>query len=563
MTSGLSPDASDGAEPRLAERDLTSGAGAARDSLTMGAWTMVSRVTGVARVLSIGAILGPTALGNTYQLTNGIPNLVYYGFLAGSLFSSLLVPTLVAHMDGPDSTGPGRVAGGFLGVALLALGIVAPFVVLLLPHILSLTGIGASHVDVREQVHLAGLLGVMVMPQVLGYAVIGTSAATMNARHRFALTAAAPAIENVAIIAILLLFRLYFGAGEGGDSTSSGGLLLLGLGSTAAVGIHATLQWWGAYRCGVSLRPRAGWSDPEVRSIIRRSLPALAQSGLVALQVLTLLLVASRVPGGTIAMQIALNFYALPIALAATPVALALLPRLSRLYQSDRGAEFHDTYVRGLRLALFMTIPAACGYLALAGYIAHTVAVGRMDTTAGVSMVSWALAAVAVGLLGQSTFFLATQAAYSTGDTHTPLVAMVAQAGVCLCLCACALRLDGEAVVGVAGASYSVANLVGATLLLVRLRRRFPAGRERLRGSLLRTAVASVAMTGPTALVANLVNESTPGEVGWASALAAAGVVGLAVFIGVAALLRSPELSWLRGGMLGSVPARPVTETSS
>ena len=43
----------------------------------------------------------------------------------------------------------------------------------------------------------------------------------------------------------------------------------IGVGSTAAVTIHAATQWWGAYRLGVALVPWAGWNDHEVRRIIR------------------------------------------------------------------------------------------------------------------------------------------------------------------------------------------------------------------------------------------------------------------------------------------------------
>jgi len=61
-------------------------------------------------------------------------------------------------------------------------------------------------------------------------------------------------------------------------------------------------------------------------------LPSLAQAGLMAFQVLTLLVVANRLPGGVVAFQIALNFYYLAIAVGATPVALSLLPRLARMH---------------------------------------------------------------------------------------------------------------------------------------------------------------------------------------------------------------------------------------
>ena len=80
----------------------TAALSAAGDSLTVAAWTVVSRVTGLVRIAAIGAVLGPTLLGNTFQFTNALPNLLYYGLLAGSLFSSLLVPALVHHVDVQD-----------------------------------------------------------------------------------------------------------------------------------------------------------------------------------------------------------------------------------------------------------------------------------------------------------------------------------------------------------------------------------------------------------------------------------------------------------------------------
>ncbi len=123
--------------------DAAAAAAAAGDSITVAAWTIVSRVTGVAKFACIGAVLGPTFLGNTYQFTNSLPNLVYYGFLAGSLFSSLLVPAVVRHIDAGDRRASERVAGGFLGITLVALLLIAPVAITLGPLVLrfaSLTG---------------------------------------------------------------------------------------------------------------------------------------------------------------------------------------------------------------------------------------------------------------------------------------------------------------------------------------------------------------------------------------------------------------------------------------
>src|SRR6201984_1010263 len=111
-------------------------AAAARDSMTVAGWTIPSRVIGVIKFAVIGAVLGPTFFGNTYQFTNSLPNLLYYGLLAGSLFSSLLVPALVRHLDAGDRRASERVAGGFLGMSLVALVVIAPLAIGLGPQAL-------------------------------------------------------------------------------------------------------------------------------------------------------------------------------------------------------------------------------------------------------------------------------------------------------------------------------------------------------------------------------------------------------------------------------------------
>ncbi|HYU66837.1 MAG TPA: lipid II flippase MurJ, partial [Jatrophihabitantaceae bacterium] len=129
------------------ETDATHGlrdSGTAGDSITLAAWTLVSRATGVFKIAAIGAVLGPTFFGNAYQFTNALPNLIYFGFLAGSMFSSLLVPALVRHIDAGDREASERVVGGFLGLTLVALLAVLPLAILLGPLVLKVATLGGT-----------------------------------------------------------------------------------------------------------------------------------------------------------------------------------------------------------------------------------------------------------------------------------------------------------------------------------------------------------------------------------------------------------------------------------
>ncbi|MCW2691046.1 MAG: putative peptidoglycan lipid flippase [Mycobacterium sp.] len=521
---------------------------AAGDSIAVAVWTLVSRITGVVKIAAIGAVLGLTFFGNAYQFTNSLPNLIYFGLLAGSLFSSLLVPALVGHIDAGDRAASERVAGGFLGMTLVALGAAVPLAVLFGPAVLSLAASGAgSSAGAQEQV--GRWLILMFIPQLFLYGVVGAATASMNACRRFALAAAAPAFENIGTIAVLAACAIIFGTGTRVDAVPNGELLLLGLGTTGAVALHAAAQWWGAKRAGIRLVPRAGWRDAEVRVVVRRALPSMAQAGLVALQVLTLLVLANRVAGGVVAFQIALNFYFLAVALGATPVALSLLPRLARMHVDGDAAGFRDTLVHGYALGLFIAIPAAVGYLGLAVPMARAISFGRMGTANGVMLVAGALAALSVAVVAQTAFMIATYTSYARKDTRSPLISMTLQALTCLSLASIALTVHGTAVLVVLGLAYSTSIIVAALHLSVRLARDLGPGQARLGPSLARTTFGAVVMIGPAWLVARACLAWIGPPLGSRIGIVAATAVGILVFLAVQTLLRTPELAWLSAGL--------------
>lgn len=536
-------------DPATPDDDLTSASGTARDSMTVGLWTSVSRATGVVRVIVIGAVLGPTFFGNVYQLTNYLPNLIFYGFLAGSLLISLLVPALVRYIDTGRPEETARISGGFLGVSWIALLAAAPLAVLAVPLLLRAVSVGESAGLEAEQIAQARLLLVLALPQIFLYAVIASATAVSYAHRRYTLAAAAPALENIGVIVVLGLVALVYGVEHGDGAIPTGELVLLGLGSTAAVALHASVQWWGAHRFGVSLRPRNGWRDPEVRTVIRRASRSLMQAGLLAVQVLVLLLVSSRVAGGTVAMQIALNFYHLPLALAAAPVALALLPRLARLQDREQRGSFAEAYTRAIALAVFLVTPAAFGYIVLSEALAHSVAAGQMNTGAGVALVAGSLAAISLGLVGETFFVVSTQAAYSRGDAGMPLRSMSLQAVVCLALAVPAFLVDDERIVTVLGAAYAAAALTGGLHLYSRVRRSCGPTPQRLWPSLLRIGLAVAVMVPVVYVAAELATSLVDGRPGWILAVLVGSLSGAVTYGLVHLLLRSAELGWLLDGV--------------
>ena len=68
-----------------------------RSAAGMGAAAAVSRAFGGLRVVVIAAVLGTTFLGNAFQSSNSVSNVLFELLAAGAL-SAVLVPTFVNHL---------------------------------------------------------------------------------------------------------------------------------------------------------------------------------------------------------------------------------------------------------------------------------------------------------------------------------------------------------------------------------------------------------------------------------------------------------------------------------
>jgi murein biosynthesis integral membrane protein MurJ len=538
------------AEP-LGGSDLTAPEGAVSDSLSVAVWTLVSRFTGVLRGITIAAVLGATYFANTFQFTNSLPNLVFYGLLAGSMFSSLLVPALVGHIDSGNRSAEARTAGGLLGMAMLGMLAIVPAAALATPWLLRLGSAGAADsAAASSQVHVGAVLVLLLLPQVPLYAIVGTATAVMNAHRRFALAAAAPAIENLGTIAVLGVVAVLYTQVATEQSVPLSLLLLLGLGTTGAVMLHASVQWWGARRVGIVLLPKAGWHDPQVRATIRRALPALAQAALAALLLGALSLAADRVPGGVVAFQLAANFYFLPIALAASPVALSLVPRLSRMTAPVQAGMFRDTYVRGLAFACFFAVPAATAYFVLSGAIAGGIGFGAFGAADGRGLISAALGGLAPAIVGETLFLVTTYACYARKDTRNPLRGMVIQAIVCTAGIAAVVHLHGTALLTGLGLAFSAGSVAAAWYLVRKLRQELPRGGEQgLRLSIEQTAISSAIMILPAWAGAEFLASRLTGAPGRLATMLLVSLGGAGIYFAAQAVLGSQQLKWLTGAV--------------
>ena len=514
--------------------------GLVRDTATITFWNAVSRVTGFVRVLAVGAALGTTFLGNTYQSSNLVSNILFE-LLAAGLLSAPLIPAFVAFLQRDRRDDAERLAGSLLTLSGAVLGTVAVVGMVLAPWIMRLLTVGVHDPAVRaSEVRVGAFWLWFFLPQVLLYAVGGIASALLNAQHRFAAVAFAPVANNVVVTTIMVAFIvLRSGGGLPGLGIGLGLRVLLGLGTTLGVLAMALVPVIALRRSGMRLRPRpVDRSDPALRSVGRVGFWGAMFLGSMQLLIAVTLVLANQVEGGVVAYQIAFTFFLLPYALLAQPIFTAVYPRLSADAAAGRWPAFASDTAAAVRATCFFILPSAGLLAALAGPALRLVRLGALDR-AGAELVGRVLAAYALGLAGYSLLLLLVRAATAADAAKdAAVVGLGTLAGGAALMIVGSAAASGTGKVVALGLGWSVAVTLGAVALFAAVRRRAGVAMP-VASTAARSAVAAAAGGLVAWAVVNALGY-TSGRLDAALALIAGALTGLAAIALVQWALRTP-----------------------
>ena len=512
------------------------GTSLSRNTAVMAAGTLLSRLTGFARLVALAYALGFSRLTDTYNLANVTPNIVYELVLGGVL-SATLVPVFVDRLSRDDDEEAWRAISAVVTAATAVLVVLTVAFFLLAPVLIRLYTLGNDTGSAGDQRAVATTLLRMFAPQVAFYGMVTVTTAVLHARRRFAAPMFTPVLNNLVVIGVLLALphvadRLSLRAMRG----QAGALALLGLGTTSGVVAMALALLPALRHARVRLRPVWAPGHEAVRAELRLSGWTF---GFVAANQVTLwivLVLANGRRGDVSAYQAGQIFFLLPHGVFAVSVMSALLPDLSE----DWARRDVDGYRRGigvgLRTIATVMVPAAVGYICLARPIV-TVALehGALEPSSAATTAT-VLALLAVGLPGFSAYLFLTRAYQAMQDTRAMFFLYLVENTINVVV---ALALYPVMKVGGLALAYAVAYTGGTAVALAHLGRRI-GGVEAVAvvRSWLRVLVASAAMASAVVAVAVLVEPDLLEVV-------TAVVTGAAVYVLAARALGVEEVSAL------------------
>ncbi|KRS19866.1 murein biosynthesis integral membrane protein MurJ [Roseovarius indicus] len=384
--------------------------------LTVGGWTLMSRILGFVRDVLIAGFLGPGILMDAYVAAFRLPNM-FRRFFAEGAFNAAFVPMFSKRLEADEN--PEAFASLALSGLSLVLLTLTALSMIFMPVLVYATAEG-FYGDARFDVTVE--YGRIVFPYIFFISLAALLSGVLNATGRFAAAAAAPVVLNVLLVTAMTVAWIM------GGPVAQALIWTIPFAGIAQL----ALVWAAADRAGIRVRPvRPRWT-PEMKHLVSVAVPAALAGGVVQINLLVGQLVASNYEKAVSWLYSADRLYQLPLGVVGIAVGIVLLPDLSRRLKAGDDTGARNALSRAGELSLALTIPCAIALmiipLPLVSVLFERGAFGPDDTAAtalAVAIYGLGLPAFVLQKILQPVFF-------AREDTKSPfrfaLVAMVVNA---------------------------------------------------------------------------------------------------------------------------------------
>jgi putative peptidoglycan lipid II flippase len=540
----------------------------------IGAMTLVSRFTGLAREIVAGHYLGTGSVASAFTVAFTIPNLFRKLFGEGALsaaFIPLYAQAMKREQDGKPDHGHhsaqefAAASVNLLCMILLALTIVGELILFALIHL--------NHSLLPDRVLTLKFTAIM-LPYVLlicGTAFLG---AILQVHKRFGAPAAAPIILNVCHVAVVLI---------GAKMLS----LHKGLPEPQTIALQTTLGYWlslfvlvagvmqlmillpSLRSVGFRFQPVLHVWTPAIRRMLKLTVPVAVGAGVLQLSVLldkgiSVVLMQDKDAAGHVVthftafghvvrypmengaparLNLAQFLYQFPLGVFAIALATAIFPNLSAVALDKDRAHFKHVLRQGIEATLFEGFAASAGLILIREPAVRLLFQHGQIGAHSADLIAKSVLFYSAAIWAFSLQQILNRAYYAVHDTATPLVMSMVTLGVNL-----AVELP-LAWTNLGEAGMAVGTLVSfaaqAIVMLFMLDRRLGGlGLRQLVIPVLKMLLATLLM-----IAACMVIQDSPayphgsGRTVWAVQLVLVMGIGAAVYLGACAAMGTETLA--------------------
>lgn len=452
----------------------------ARAAGSVSGATLISRILGFVRDVIIAQLFGTKMVADAFFVAYRIPNLLRRLLGEGAL-TAAVVPVFTEYLTTKSKEEVWKLANILFTIFILIFIITVATGVFFSPEIVRL--IAPGYYQSPEKYALTVQLTRLMFPYLLFVGMAALTMGMLNSLRIFFIPALGPVFLNISMIVFALLLTPHL---EEPIFALAAGVLVGGM-------MQFLIQIPSLMKKGFKYKIDLDTKNPGIRKIAVLMMPAILGMAVTEINIFVDTLLASLLPEGSVSyLYYGSRLVQFPQGVFAVAIGIAILPTFSQQAAKGQIEEIKETLSFGIRLVLFITIPATVGLIILGEPIINLLfergAFVHQSTTA----TAYALFYYAFGLCAFSGVKVIVPAFYSLKDTATPAKIAVYSMIVNIFL---NLLLMGPLKHGGLALATSLSSLMNVILLIIILRRRLGSlkGREILL-SVIKLSIASIIM---------------------------------------------------------------------
>jgi len=494
----------------------------------IGVATFSSRILGFIRDMVLAQLFGATPAADAFFVAYRIPNLLRELFAEGSM-SSAFIPVFTEYQTLKSKRDAWELASAVFttlltivtGITIIGIVAASGIVWLLAP---------GFH-DEPAKLEMTTLLTRIMFPYLIFISLAALAMGILNSLRAFAAPAFSPVFFNIVIISCAYFL----------SPMLPEPIVGVAVGVVAGGAAQFAMQLPGLKLRGMLFGFRHEPGHPGVRRIGWLMVPSLLGLSVTQINITVSTVLSSFFAGGPTYLFYGMRLIQFPLGIFGVALATAILPTLSSQAARKALDELRTTLGFGLRMILFIILPAMLGLILLRQPIVHLFFEHGSFTHDDTVMTATAVLCYAVGLWAFAGVRIIVSAFYSLQDTKTPAITGAVSVGANVVFSLVFMRTLGAA--GLALATALAAMLNGAILVAVLNRRLGGVDWLSVGRSSLRAIAASVPLILACWWVAGAQVWSHPDD--WvAKSVMLFVAMGLSVtgYLGVHAMLQSEEL---------------------
>ncbi|MCP3873689.1 MAG: murein biosynthesis integral membrane protein MurJ [Desulfobacteraceae bacterium] len=506
-----------------------------KNAALISSLTFASRVLGVVRDALIATYFGISTHSDAFFIAFRPFDLVRKLFSEGSLSISF-IPVFTKTMEKQGRSKAIAMVFSFFCFLSLAGIIIMLAGMFFTPLIVKV--IAPGFVRSSYQFGLTIILLKIMLPYFWLIFITALCMGVLNSLENFGVPALAPIIFNLTIIAFTILITRYFNTP----------IMGLAVGVTVGGILQLAIQIPFMIRLGMLKISFFQIFQPEVFTIIKIMIPCMIGAASYQINIMVASFFASKLDQGSVSfLYFADRLVQFPLALFAVSAATVFLPELSKKAISGKLTEISHLFSDGVKLVLFITIPAMAGLMALNEEIVALLFGYGAFSEVAIQNTADCMFFLVLGLWAFTGVRLFVTLYYALSSIKIPFYSGILSIGLNIGFCY--LFLDSFGLRGLV-ASVSIASIIGFVFLFVNIPGIVKIEKKQIIVSACRSLFLSVIMFFLVKLAATFILTEGLNNFWFGMGVTGCILFGVTFYFIVNTLISSPEIQILKKAML-------------